>query len=100
LGAWYASLSLQLIVSGSWAGTVAAKRPPGFNTRTISAIAVTSSWMCSSTSDVITTSNASSPNGSDRASPRSTPVSRSALSSPASTIAASVLRVSITSSAA
>ena len=64
LGAWYSSLSFQLIISGSQAGTVAANRPPGLSTRTISPIAATSSWMCSSTSDVMTTSNVSSGKGS------------------------------------
>jgi hypothetical protein len=57
LGAWYSSLSSQLIFSGYHVGTVAAKVPPGFSTRTSSPMAATSSWMCSSTSLVMTRSN-------------------------------------------
>ena len=52
-----------------------------------------SSWMCSSTSLVITPSNVPSANGSRVASPRSTPTKRSVGISPASTIAANVARV-------
>ena len=40
----------------SASGTVAAMRPPGRSTRTISAIARSSSQMCSSTSDTMTRS--------------------------------------------
>jgi hypothetical protein len=85
------------MTSGSQLGTVTAKMPPGFNTRYISAIAATSSWMCSSTSEVITTSKLSSGKGRQVASPRSAPPNRSAGISPASTIAATVERVETTS---
>ena len=100
LGAWYSSESIQLIFSGNQAGTVAAKWPPGLSTRTISAMAATSSWMCSSTSEVMTTSKESSANGSLVASPRSTPLKRSRSISPASTMPPSVARVWTTSSSA
>ena len=74
--------------------------PPGLRTRTISLIAATSSWMCSSTSEVMTTSKEPSANGRRVASPRSTPLNRRSSISPASTIAPSVARVWTTSSAA
>ena len=97
-GAWYSSLSIQLIFSGSHDGTVAANVPPGFNTRTSSLSAATSSWMCSSTSLVTTQSNDSLANGSRVASPRIAPPNRAESISPAMAIAANVLRVPVTSS--
>ena len=71
------------MVSGSWAGTVAANRPPGCNTRTIFGRADRSSWMCSRTSEVMTTSKQPSSNGSEVASPRNTPREPSGGISPA-----------------
>ena len=68
-GAWYSSLSNQLIFSGYHVGTVAANVPPGCSTRTSSRMALTSSWMCSSTSLVITRLNVPSLNGNRVASP-------------------------------
>ena len=89
IGAWYSSRQHPVDLLGQprrHGGGEACR--PGCSTRTSSASAPTSSWMCSSTSDVITRSNVPSANGSRVASPRSTPTQRSAAISPASTIAA------------
>ena len=81
-------------------GTVHANVPPGLSTRTSSAIASTSAWMCSSTSEVMTRSNDPDANGNRVASPRSTPTKRSSRISFSSIIAPNVLRVITTSSIA
>ena len=70
--AWYSSDSAQQIRSGPYRGTVTATRPPGLSTRAISAIAVTSSGMCSSTSEAMTRSTLASGNGRCSRSPRTT----------------------------
>ena len=97
-GAWYSSLNIQLIFSGNHEGTVAAKTPPGFNTRASSRKAASSLWMCSSTSLVTTQSNDASAKGRQVASPRMAPPNRAESISPAIAIAAKVLRVAVTSS--
>jgi hypothetical protein len=76
-----------------------AMRPPGFNTRTISASTPLSSGMCSMTSEMITTSNDSSGKGSWSASPSIAVAVAPAGASPASFIAANHLATSRISSA-
>ena len=70
---WYLSLSAHETRSGQRVGTVAATRPPGRSTRTISTIARSSSQMCSSTSDTTMRSNVLSSKGSCSASPLTAP---------------------------
>src|SRR5512139_4025836 len=66
---WYSSESAQQIFSGNQRGTVTAIVPPGRSTRTSSAIAASSSGMCSRTSAATTRSNSPSAKGSESASP-------------------------------
>src|SRR3954463_12138996 len=56
--------------SGPYRGTVTATRPPGLSTRAISANAVASSGMCSSTSEAMTRSTLASGTGRVQRSPR------------------------------
>src|SRR3546814_14856412 len=68
-GAWYSSDSAQQIFSGSHDGTVAARVPPGFSTRTTSCSDCWSSLTCSSTSDAMIRSTVESANGGCSAPP-------------------------------
>ena len=71
--------------------------PPGLSTRASSPMAATSSAMCSSTSEAMTRSKVASAKGSRVASPWTVPASELGATSPASAIAANVLRTSFSS---
>ena len=81
-------------------GTVTPRDPPGFNTRCSSEIAVTSSWMCSNTSEVTTQSNVLSAKGRRVASPRRTPPKLARGISRSCTMPPKTARVPTTSSCA
>ena len=97
MGAWYSSDRAQHTFSGSHAGTVTARVPPGRSTRTSSSRAATSSGMCSITSLAMMWSKVPSAKGSPVASPAVVTAMPSGGASPDSTMASTMERTSASS---